>query len=303
MSKSSISVVLTHFNKGLLLQRTIDSLNPYLEEILDIIIVDDCSTDPSWPAFAKILEQKYSPKIKIIYNTENKGPATRLNQGGHAAQGEYIFFMDADDLAAPNLLLNTIKIIKEYNYPDLIYGKVKKIKNDSEINYVNFEDLEINYISNPIEFIIKENILHMCVFCKNDIFKKSGGCFESLFIQDESLALNLGVVAKSMVYIYTPSIFILPSEFDTVSHLSSDKYKQHRDTFLSIYLFRNKHPFLDKNLDEILIKKATSMYFKSRKEKKILSLGDYIDYFYSKIRPSSSWNRSNQKYYYYFNLE
>lgn len=303
MTQTSISVILTHFNKGPLLQRTIESLQPDLTELLEIIVVDDCSTDPDWPDFAKFLEEKYFPKIKIIYNSENKGPATRLNQGGSIAKGEYIFFMDADDIAAPNLILNTINLIKNNNYPDLIYGRVNKIKNEKEITHLGCENISFNYIKNPIEFIIKENILHMCVFCKNNIFQKSGGCFDNLFIQDEALALNLGIVSKTMLYIQTPSVYILDSEVDKVSHLSSNKYRQHKDTFLSIYLFKKKQHILDENLNNILIKKATSMYFKSKKEKKLLSFLDYIDYFDSKIRPSSSWKRSHKKYYHYFILK
>ncbi len=63
-----ISVILTHYNKGLLLNRTIESLQPQDKNLHEIIVVDDCSTDPQWSKNSKYLIETY-PKIKIIQNT------------------------------------------------------------------------------------------------------------------------------------------------------------------------------------------------------------------------------------------
>ena len=50
-----ISVILTHYNKGQLLNRTIESLQPQDENLHEIIVVDDCSTDPEWSKNSKYL--------------------------------------------------------------------------------------------------------------------------------------------------------------------------------------------------------------------------------------------------------
>ena len=120
-----ISVILTHYNKGQLLNRTIESLQPQDENLHEIIVVDDCSTDPEWSKNSKYLIETY-PKIKIIQNADNKGPAVRLNQGAFSATGNYLFFMDADDVLAPNRLNMFLAEMQKQN-ADLCYAEKVKI--------------------------------------------------------------------------------------------------------------------------------------------------------------------------------
>lgn len=290
MSMPTISVVLTHFNKGLLLQRTIESLEPNLAEILEIIVVDDCSTNPDWPDFAKFLEQKYFPKVKIINNAQNKGPATRLNQGGNAAQGEYIFFMDADDVLAPNSLLSMLDALKKED-ADLFYGKTRKVSQLNEVPNFVAEHLQVS--SNALDFIIQNNIVQMCVMCRQDVWKKSGGCNQNLFIQDESLALSLAAASQKLIYSTTPAVFIILEQEETKQkradhRLSQNLNQQHHDTFFTIYDFLDHHPVkADQQL--ALKKKALSMYWKSLKSRNKKTFFDFVFYVIGKINPELSW--------------
>ena len=69
-----------------------DSLLAQTYENSEIIVLDDASTDNT----VKLLE-KYTYKISLIKNKENKGQGRRRNQGIKQAKGKYIYFMDADD--------------------------------------------------------------------------------------------------------------------------------------------------------------------------------------------------------------
>ena len=78
---------------------------------IEIIFVDDCSTDNS----IQILEdfQKRDERIIIIKNEKNRGTLICRNEGIYAAKGEYIMFPDSDDLLLYNVLDITYNLAKK----------------------------------------------------------------------------------------------------------------------------------------------------------------------------------------------
>ena len=302
MSTISISVILTHFNKGPLLQRTIESLQTDLPELLEIIVVDDASTDPNWEKFSTQLEQQY-PKIKIIRNTDNRGPANRLNQGGNSAQGDYLFFMDADDVLAPNRLKQIVMQMQVKNC-DLFYGNKVKIHDLAEIN--DHPHINTRSIEQPLTYMIQHNIMEMCVMCSKEVWLRSKGCNPSLFIQDESLALQLGSVAQKLLFTETPTVFVILDTEETKTkrgnnRLSQNLNQQHHDMFFTIYDFLLSHQ-LNKNQQNLLKKKALSTYWKSLKSLHKTSIKEFFFYLISKKAPEYYWKKRELELKQYFNL-
>lgn len=100
-----------------------DCLNSVLNQNIDdyeIICVEDKSTDSS----KRILEE-YASKymnIKIIYHSRNRGLSSARNTGISHAQGEYIQFVDSDDMIKPNVCGQLYEIAKENNADDVIFN-------------------------------------------------------------------------------------------------------------------------------------------------------------------------------------
>lgn len=305
MPSLSISVVLTHFNKGALLQRTIESLNSKLPELKEIIVVDDCSSDPNWPAFSKQLEEQYFPKVRIIQNDSNEGPARRLNQGGNLALGDYIFFMDADDVLVPNRLEDIAEYLQT-NQCDLFYGNKVKTHNLDVIH--QHPKMEITTSNDPLTFIIQNNIMEMCVMCSKTVWINSGGCNSSLFIQDESLSLQLGNSATKLAFTETPTVFVILDEEETKTirgnnRLSQNLNQQHHDTFMTIYDFLNSNQLTPVQQHK-LKQKALSTYWKSLKFRNQKTVVEFIYYILGKMNPEKTWEkRSLQLKLYFENLD
>ena len=300
MPTVSISVVLTHFNKGLLLQRTIESLQPDLPELLEIIVVDDASTDPHWESFSLQLVQQY-PKVKIIRNTDNQGPANRLNQGGNSAQGDYLFFMDADDVLAPNRLKQIVTQMQTENC-DLFYGNKVKIHDLAEVP--QYPIMETSTVTTPLTYMIQHNIMEMCVMCTRRVWQQSQGCNSILFIQDESLALELGSVAQKLLFTETPTVFVILDIEETKTkrgnnRLSQNLNQQHHDMFFTIYDFLNDHE-LDPTQQNLLKRKALSTYWKSLKSRNQKSIKEFFFYILAKKNPEKWWNTRAEKLKSYF---
>jgi len=95
-----ISVIIPIYNAEKYLKQTLDSIRFQTYKNLEIVCVLDCPTDDS----AKLVEDiaKEDSRIKPIYNKQNMGLPKTRNIGVENASGEYIHFMDSDDLLSPD---------------------------------------------------------------------------------------------------------------------------------------------------------------------------------------------------------
>jgi glycosyltransferase involved in cell wall biosynthesis len=93
-----VSVIIPTFNRGILLCEAIDSVLAQNFTDLEIVVVDDGSTDHT-----ASLCQKFGNRI-FYHPQQNRGVAAARNQGVRLARGEFICFLDSDDLWKPNKL-------------------------------------------------------------------------------------------------------------------------------------------------------------------------------------------------------
>lgn len=297
-----ISIVLTHFNKGLLLNRTIESLQPWDDIVHEIIVVDDLSTDSEWQMNHEYLLKTY-PKVKIIENIDNKGPAVRLNQGALAATGDYLFFMDSDDVLAPDRL-NLFLTEMQKQAADLCYAEKVKIHDLEEIKKHTVATWEAS--NDPLTYVLDNNIMQMCVMCTRELFLKSKGCNENIFIQDESLALNLAKHSKKIISTNLPSVFVILDKEETKSNrgenrLSRHLEQQHHDMFFTIYDFLKDYPDISPYNKKLLTKKAISTYWKSVRYTPQKTSLDFWIYLGACLNPIKIWDKYHIKLIQYFN--
>lgn len=103
----SISVVIALYNKAPFVQATVDSVLAQQAPVHEIIVVDDGSTDGG----AELVEQIGHPRLRLIRQA-NSGVSRARNAGIQAATGEWIAFLDADDLWHPLYLAQMVEIMR-----------------------------------------------------------------------------------------------------------------------------------------------------------------------------------------------
>lgn len=109
-----ISIITPTYNCGRFIAETIESVLNQTYENWEMIIVDDCSTDNT-----KEIVQKYSDKdqrIKYYLLEVNSGAAIARTKAMELANGEYMAFLDSDDLWMKNKLEYQLNFMKENNY-------------------------------------------------------------------------------------------------------------------------------------------------------------------------------------------
>ena len=152
-----ISIIVSSYNKENLVIKTVRSIQNQSFKNIEIIIVDDCSTDNSYTKYKSLLES--DPRIRIFYHQKNMGVWRTRITGFLYSRGKYILFFEPDDFYEDNyvledfhLLMNkfnldTLKMIfrmiNSYNYlgysriPFHVHGNSKIIYGAQNIDKVN----------------------------------------------------------------------------------------------------------------------------------------------------------------------
>ncbi len=115
VSKPLISIIVPCYNMEKYLPRCVESiLNQTLDrELMEIILVDDCSTD-STPNLICTYEKEY-PCIKSIFYEKNLRQGGARNRGIRMAQGKYLGFVDSDDWIEPTMYETMCQAAESYN--------------------------------------------------------------------------------------------------------------------------------------------------------------------------------------------
>ena len=130
------SFVIPSYNSVTFLPHAVKSALEQSFKEIEVIIVNDASTDMTFQ-YLDWLVKKDDSRIRIINNNENKGRSESRNIGNTSACGQFIFVLDADDLAAPNRVDLSLK--KLANVPfvygsatimDALGNKVSEIRSD-----------------------------------------------------------------------------------------------------------------------------------------------------------------------------
>lgn len=110
MNLPLISVVIPNFNGLPFIRQAINSVLQQEYANLELIIVDDGSTDGSVEELKRLIH----PQVAILFNQTNVGPGLALKRGVNAAKGKYIARLDADDIMLPHRLHQQVTFM-EYN--------------------------------------------------------------------------------------------------------------------------------------------------------------------------------------------
>ena len=117
-----LSIIIPFYNALPYFNELLDSLMPQITDDIEVIFVDDASTDESLSAIDKYLSNY---NVYLIKNDSNKGVSYSRNEAIKKARGEYIWFVDADDI----IPVNTVNIIINH---------ILSLKSKVDIVYANF---------------------------------------------------------------------------------------------------------------------------------------------------------------------
>lgn len=168
--EKKLSIIMPVYNADKLLEKTLNSFLNNLNNSVELIIIDDNSTDTSLKML-KDYEKKYD-YIKIIHNEKNMGAGLSRNKGLAIARGKYIGFIDSDDYVDENYFQNMLDEA-ENNDCDIVVSDITLVyKNREEYGTIYKNNVYQNKEREDIS-ISKELLLGnwTCASTCNKIFK------------------------------------------------------------------------------------------------------------------------------------
>lgn len=120
-----VSIIMPSYNTAPYIEETIQSVLNQTYTNWELIIVDDCSTDNT----DEVLETIKDDRIRCFKNEKNSGAAVSRNKALREAKGQWIAYLDSDDLWMPEKLEKQIEFMEENGYA---------------FSYTNYEEIDVN---------------------------------------------------------------------------------------------------------------------------------------------------------------
>lgn len=198
------SIVIPTYNYGHFICATLDSVLNQTYSNWECLVVDDASTDNT----REVVESYCSKDARITYNrlAVNSGPSAARNNALARICGDYILFLDADDLIAPQKLQQAAELFS-IQAVDFVFTDYAFFEEDSKVlnNKRCFLD-EFNPGLIPADEIknrlVRENIFTISCIISKAVFLKDVGFFDTLINCNEDWDLWLRASFKNPIYYY-----------------------------------------------------------------------------------------------------
>lgn len=121
-SSPTVSIIVPVYNVAGYVGRCFDSIAAQTYPHLECIFVDDCGTDNSMEIVReRMAAYRGNISFKIVRHEKNRGLSAARNTGVDAATGEYVYFLDSDDLITPDCIALLVAPLQE-QYADFVLG-------------------------------------------------------------------------------------------------------------------------------------------------------------------------------------
>lgn len=194
--KPNVSIIVPVYNQSHILAECLGNLVHQTLKHIEIIIVNDASTDHSL-SIMRQCEAQFPDIVRVIDSAQNLGPGGARNLGIEAAAGEYIGFVDSDDLADPTMYekLYTAAIKSGYDIIDCGYHCEEK-----DLSIVHTSDACTGILDNKkrMELIVSGGYVFSKLYRK-ELFKDKMLRFRTnVILEDSDFITYLYATAKSI---------------------------------------------------------------------------------------------------------
>ena len=239
-----ISVIVPVYNVEKYLERCIDSILRQTYSDLEILLIDDGSSDNSGKICDKYV--KKDNRIKVIHK-KNGGISDVRNVGIENAKGDYIGFVDSDDYIADDMFETLYKLSNENNadisivsFYEMYNGKLIGVRDDKTLTKMNKQEA-------LKELLIDTNIQS---YMWNKLFKKE--LFDNLRFplgknfEDIATVLLIFERANKVVLLQDPKYYYLRRDDSIVGHRTNKTYLDYLEVVYDKYLYlKDKYPKIE----------------------------------------------------------
>jgi glycosyltransferase involved in cell wall biosynthesis len=230
-----VSVVIPTFNRANILCSTVESVIRQTYENIEIIVVDDGSTDETQDKLAA-----YRNKISILQQ-ENYGPSHARNRGIEIAKGEIVAFLDSDDTWLPNKIERQVSLFEKAgeSVPCCLCNAIIRDSSGRETLSFDLSPLKTSICNgiwlNPAQVLATRCVLFtQAIAVRRDALLRVGLFDESLLLmEDYEMALKLSFQGP---WVYTKEPLVIYNQsFEGLSGRARTARKYYLDSLARLY--------------------------------------------------------------------
>lgn len=191
MADPFFSIIIPTYNRKHIIGKTIESaLNQEFDDF-EVIVVDDGSTDNT----AEFLKETFDDQIKVI-SIENGERGRARNTGAQSAKGQYVYFLDSDDILYPEHLRKAHEFIQSKHFPKWIFQEYE-LSQDGKNTKIKYNRRD------PIKTLVTKGNFMSChgVFLRMDIAVQHPFDENRIIAGSEDYALWLELAARYPLHV------------------------------------------------------------------------------------------------------
>ena len=221
-----VSVIIPTYNRGHLIHEALESVSSQTYQDFEVIVVDDGSSDQTRSILEAVPTDK---KVRYILQ-ENRGSASARNRGGEEAIGEYLAFLDSDDLFLPTKLEKQTAVLDANSEFAMVQSYFEKFRTSGEELGTRETTFFSGHVYPQILTYWSYLLNPSCILIRKSVFEELGGFDESMH-SAEDLDFFRRVARKY-------PIGLIPEVLAKIRVHPGNKTadKSQRDLYYSIYL-------------------------------------------------------------------
>ena len=263
-----VSVIVLNYNAGELLLNCIESIKKSAYKNLEIIVVDNISTDKS----QKICKEKY-PDIKLIQNDENFGYCEGNNIGIREAKGDYIIILNPDTIVESSWIEELISAYNKFGdglYQPKFFSLDEKLVLQSTGNMLHifgfgFARDKGKIDDKKMEAIEKINYASgTCLFTSKAVLDKVGLLDPFLFLYHDDLDLGWRAAQMGIDSFYVPKSIIYHAESYALKWSAKKFYWLERNRKYCLLIHYSKETYAKMRLSLFLVDLCVWLFYLSK---------------------------------------
>lgn len=256
-----VSIIIPVYNAGPYIEACMASLVAQTLDNIEVLLVDDHGRDDSMELARRFVEAHPSGKtFRFLTTPHNMGPGPARNVGIEAAQGEYVAFVDSDDVVEPGFCELLYREAKQYD-ADLTYCQAQLVKRDEALPMSNplvkngpFDGEQRRF------FLTHYTTLFVSFLYRRSLLNEYGIRFPSTRSAEDSYFLTCSLLAATRIACVDKSLYHYLVHDESLSEVRNPKrYQDKIQSFDLLMQFAREKGLYEPDkaeLDYIYLKKA-----------------------------------------------
>lgn len=260
-----VSIIVPNYNHEKFLAKRLESIFCQTFKDVEVICLDDCSTDGSADFLKKVAREN---NVQLLFNRENSGsPFKQWNKGVRHAKGEYIWIAESDDFADCRFLERLLAILDENPDVGLAYSQSWLVDEDDQPQFINYQwtsDLDPerwkkDFINNGQDelrqnLVFKNTIPNAsAVLIRRSVYNAAGGAPEDLVYCGDWYFWTKALLNADIAYVAEPLNFFRVAHGKSVRSRVQESGVRIHEILKVIRLIKSHVSVDDKNLRESVL--------------------------------------------------